>query len=235
MNLLKRIFGGKPANEAGVQAVDEKGVVSFPKGLAEPCQFKWLEVGPQNPFGVRVLDCRPFTQTATAFTTEKVIAERYNLLRASNGRDLISETIPHSVRFPASLRFPHNGAQPEGVVFKAPSMDFKWDIYIYDSVFLFARSWTGELRYRGFARVSAAEICVGEIECPRSDTDMAASHVYFLIATHAMRRLLPHRLPKETPEDPMTMARVSFSLFGRLGCYATFDDVTGVPITRPNL
>jgi hypothetical protein len=122
----------------------------------------------------------------------------------------------------------------EGIVFKAPSMDVKWDIYVYDSVFLFARSWTGDLCYRAFATVGSSEIHITGIECSRSDAKIAASHVYFLIGTHAMGRVLPHRLPEGTPEDPMTMATLSFSLFGNLGCYATFDDITRIPIKRPN-
>ena len=109
-------------------------------------------------------------------------------------------------------------------------MDVKWDIYIYDSIFLFARSWTGQLCYRAFATVGLSAIHVTEIECSRADAEIAASHVYFLTGTHAMGRVLPHRLPAGTSEDPMTMATLSFSLFGRLGCYATFDDITSIPI-----
>jgi hypothetical protein len=113
-------------------------------------------------------------------------------------------------------------------------MDVKWDIYIYDSVFLFARSWTGELRYRAFATVGSSDIHITEIECPRSETEIAACHVYFLIGTHAMGRVLPHRLPKGTPKIPVMMATLSFSLFGNLGCYATFEDITKIPLTRPS-
>ncbi len=196
-------------------------------------KFQWYEAGPENPFGIRLLDCRPLTHSVVATTSDRSVAERYNLLRASDGRDLITAPIIDSVRCPASLRFPHNGAVLDGIVFKAPSMDVKWDIYIYDSVFLFARSWTGELRYRAFATVGPSEIHVTEIECPNFEAKIAASHVYFLIGTHAMGRVLPHRLPEGTSEDPMTMATLSFSLFGNLGCYATLEDITAIPITRP--
>jgi len=45
-----------------------------------------------------------------------------------------------------------------------------------------------------------------------------------------MRRVLPHRIPRDVPDDPATIATMSFSLFGRYGCYATFDDITKIPI-----
>ena len=234
MNIFRRLFGKKSSEDGKLPRSQEQAVSLLPRGGGEDYRFKWYETGPENPFGVRLLDCRPLTQTVVATTTDRSIAERYNFLRASDGRDLIAARITDSIRCPASLRFPHNGAPLEGVIFKAPSMDVKWDIYIYDSVFLFARSWTGELRYRAFATVGASEIQVTEIECPQSDAKTAASNVYFLIGTHAMGRVLPHRLPEGTPEDPMAMASLSFSLFGKLGCYATFEDITGIPITRPS-
>ena len=134
------------------------------------------------------------------------------------------------MKVPTALEFPHNGAALEGIVFKADSMDVKWDIYIYDSLFLFARSWTGELCYRAVASVGASEVRITEIECAASDVELAPSHVYFLIGTHAMRRVLPHRIPPDVPNDAVTIATMSFSLFGRYGCYATFDDITKIPI-----
>jgi len=194
----------------------------------------WHDPGPANPFGIRVLDCRDVTWSMVAATADPKVAERFVLLRGSDGKELIGAPIPDPVRLPTSLRFPHNGASLEGVVFKADAMEIKWDIFIYDSVFLFARSWTGELCYRAVAKVGPTEIHITEIECPAKDAEVAASHVYFLIGTHAMGRVLPHRLPATTPHDPVTMATVSFALFGRLGCYATFENVTGIPIIWPS-
>ncbi len=201
-----------------------------PERRGQDYVFKWYDPGPENPFGIRILDCRPMTWNLVATTGDLAVAESYGRLRAANGRELIGVAIRDAVRFPASLRFPHNGAPLEGVVFKADSMDVKWDIYIYDSVFLFARSWTGELRFRAWATISETEIHVTAIECSEPDRELAAAHVYFLIGTHAMRRVLPHRVPCESSDAPETIATFSFVLFGRLACYATFDDITAIPV-----
>ena len=202
----------------------------FPKPRVPTPELTWYDPGPENPFGIRLLDCRAVTWNLVATTADRTIAERHVLLRDSDGKELVDAAIPDPVRLPVSLKFPHNGAPLEGVVFKAGSMEVKWDIYIYNSVFLFARSWTGELCYRAVASVGPTEIHITEIECSNSDAALASSHVYFLIGTHAMGRVLPHRLPNSTPDDPMTMATLSFSLFGRFGCYATFEDITRIPI-----
>jgi hypothetical protein len=224
MSFFGRIFGRNPSNDDQSKPKTDEG---------NGYNFRWYNPGPENPFGVRVLDCRPLTWHVVATTKDRTIAERYNLLRSNDGKDLIGAVIKDSMRFPVSLKFPHNGQKLEGIVYKADSMDVKWDIYIYDSTFLFARSWTGELCYRAVASVGQTEINITEIECSRSDAEIAASHVYFLVGSHAMRRVLPHQLPKDTPEDPMKMATLSFSLFGKFGCYATFEDVTRIPIVAP--
>jgi hypothetical protein len=166
-------------------------------------------------------------------TSDRRIAEQYARLRGSDGRDLISASIPDATRVATSLRFPHNGASLHGIVFKASEMEVKWDIYCYDSTFLFARSWTGDLCFRAAAVVGHEDIHITDIECRRSEAKVAASHVYFLVATHAMGLVMPHQVPGDTPNDPMVIATVSFSLFGNRGWYATFEDVTRLPIPRP--
>lgn len=193
----------------------------------------WHEAGPGNPFGLRVFDCRPMTTNVVATTEDPKIAEQYVRLRASDGRDLIARPIGDAVRIPASLRFPHNGAPLEGVVFKSDEMEAKWDIYIYQSVFLFARSWTGELRFRAWASIGPDEIRVSQIECDKAERELAADHVFFLIASHAMGRVLPHRVPCKPTDEPATIGSVSFSLFGRFAWFAAFDDITSIPLSRP--
>lgn len=195
--------------------------------------FQWHDPGPENPFGVRYLDCRPLTQTVTAWTEDPEIATRYTELRHCDGKNLISAAIPDAVRCPASLIFPHNGAALEGIVFKSPEMEVKWDVYIYDSVFYFARSWTGELHFRAFAEIGESEIRITSVECRAPDENVAVAHVYFILGSHVLKRVLPHRLPPDLPFRPRVMAILSFQLFGRYAWYATQEDITVLPISGP--
>lgn len=194
----------------------------------------WYEPGPDNPFGVRLLDCRPVAWEMVSTTGDPDIASRFVALRNSDGRDLAEAPIQDPVRVGTSLTFPHDGSVLEGIVSKAGEMEEKWDIYIYDSVFLFARSWTGDLIYRASASVGGDAIRISEVECPAAEAELAASAVYYLIATHAMGRVFPHQIPVSLDSgDPMTIAMWSFSKYGRLGCYATKADITAIPIERP--
>lgn len=203
-----------------------------PDNTSAEADLRWHERGPRNPFGVRFLDCRAVTWNLISTTGDPQIAALYTALRGSDGRDLIEQPIEDAVRVATSLRLPHNGAALEGIVSKSDTMEVKWDIYIYDSVFLFARSWTGEMRYRAVASVGATEITMSEVECRRDEADLAVSAVYFLLATHAMGRVLPHQIPAEmATADPMAIAQWSFAQYGRLGCYATTADITSIPVT----
>lgn len=211
---------------------NDKGSVSESPSHG-PAEFRWYEVGPDNPFGIRVLDCRPLTWNLVSTSRSPSVAERYVALRASDGHELVDAPIEDSVHMRTSLELPHNGAPLEGVVSKSDSMEVKWDIYIYDSVFLFARSWSGQLVYRAKAEVGSDAIRIAEIECPRSEVTEAASHVYFLLGTHAMGRVLPHRVPDGVGRDPKEVALWSFGQFGRMACYAAFEDITHLEIAHP--
>lgn len=199
-----------------------------------PETYEWCEVGDGNPFGVRFFDVRPLTWNVLAAMKDPTVAASFNRLRQTNGRELISAKIENSQRFDCNLQFPHNGQPLEGVVFKAGSMEVKWDIYIYDSVFLFARSWTGELGFRAFAQIESDRIQIRSVEASPNHLQLAPQSVYFLLATHAMKRVLPHSLPNDMPWDvPKAIAFTSFGLFGKYACYATPEDITKITLALP--
>jgi len=196
-------------------------------------ELKWYDPGQDNPFPIRILDVRSFTWNVLATTSDQRIAGSFNAQRHSDGREFIDTAIENASTVACHLVFPHNGDPLEGIVFKADSMDVKWDIYIYDSVFLFVRSWTGQLQYRAFANVGPDKIIIHTIESSASNVETARQAVYFLLATHAMGRVLPHTIPSDTPQNAQQIALLSFSMYGNRGCYATFEDITAIPIPVP--
>jgi hypothetical protein len=196
-------------------------------------QFKWYDPGPDNPFPVRILDVRSFTWNVVAMTSDAKIAATFSIQRNSDGREFIEKTIENARTIESHLVLPHNGDPLEGIVFKADSMDVKWDIYIYDSVFLFVRSWTGQLEYRALANVGPDKIMIHRIETSAEKIETAPQAVYFLLATHAMRYVLPHTIPRDTPQDAQQIALCSFAMYGNRGCYATFEDITTIPLNGP--
>lgn len=195
--------------------------------------MRWHEPGDDNPFPIRVLDVRGFTWNVIATTSDANIATSFNAQRHANGREVIDAEIENATTIDCHLEFPHNGDAVEGIVSKADSMEVKWDIYVYDSVFLFVRSWTGQVQYRAFAEITETCIRITRVECAREHQQIAVQSVYFLIGTHAMGRVLPHTIPQDTPDDPQRISLLSFSMYGKIACYATYDDITQIAIPRP--
>ena len=193
-------------------------------------EYQWYDPGDDNPFGVRFLNVRGLTRCVTSTTGDQHIAETFLAQRDSDGREFMGANIETPETLACELTFPHNGDTLEGIVFKAESMDVKWDIYVYDSVFLFVRSWTGKLQYRAFAEIGDSYIRIDKIETSSDHIKTAPQAVYFILGTHAMQRVLPHTIPRETPHDPQKIALWSFSMYGNLAYYATYEDVTQIEI-----
>ncbi len=196
-------------------------------------EFKWYDPGDENPFPFRILDVRGLTWNVVATTSDVKVAESFNIQRQTDGREFIDAELENSITVECNLFFPHNGDRLEGIVYKANSMDVKWDIYVYGSTFLFVRSWTGQLQYRAFAEITDTGILISKIEASADHIETAPQAVYFILGTHAMGRVLPHTIPREMPDDPQQIGLLSFSMYGNLGCYATYEDVTQIEITRP--
>src|SRR5437667_10541486 len=106
-------------------------------------QLAWL--GPeQNPFGLRVLDLRPFSTTMISATADPSIATRFGQLRTASGEEHRGRHPEDAVVTPCNLTYPFNGESRDGPLFKAQQMEDKWDIYLHDGHLYFARSWTRE-------------------------------------------------------------------------------------------
>src|SRR6185503_13037227 len=97
----------------------------------------WLERH-ENPFGIRVLDCRPFTRGMISTTSDPAIARRFLELRQSDGSDQRGARPQEPVETACELVFPSDGRSAGGPLFKAQEMEDKWDVYLYDDVLYFA-------------------------------------------------------------------------------------------------
>jgi hypothetical protein len=196
-------------------------------------QLAWLEPD-QNPFGMRVLDCRPFSTTMISATKDPNIAARFSQLRRASGEEHRGRIPEDAVVARCNLSYLFNGEFRDGPLFVAQQMEDKWDIYLYDGHLYFARSWTGELVFRATIEFKETEAVITEVEASRSkimdDPTLAVRMVDFLMKTHLYRKEAPHPLPQGFPEEKKTLALYSFSVYGRWAFYGSFEDTTKVRI-----
>jgi hypothetical protein len=190
---------------------------------------KWHPIGPDNPFNKKILDIRGFTQTTLALTKDREVAVLFDHLRQSLGEELINTAMDNSELVIANLVYPHNGAKLAGAICKAECMEDKWDLYGWDDVIYFTRSWTGELVYKAFVKIAGTTLTIYKIEYNSNDStkdrSLVINNVHFLVKTLALGAIHPHKVPMTLTTDD-AIARYSFSLFGRNCWYATFNDIT---------
>jgi hypothetical protein len=196
---------------------------------------RWVSAS-ENPFGVRILDCRSLSQSMLAVTQDPKVAESFGVLRASNGEQYRGRSPEDSETCVCDLRYSHKGNAQDGPVFKAKSMEDKWDIYLYDGHLYFARSWTGGLEYRATIEFDEDGATVNAVEARaalvQTDPFYPIAVVDYLIRSHLYRLPVPHPLPKSAVQDPWRLALFSFSQYGRYALFGTFADTTQLRMPR---
>jgi hypothetical protein len=196
-------------------------------------QLVWLEPD-QNPFGLRILDCRPFSTTMISTTKDPNIAARFSHLRSASGEEHRGRHPDDALIVPCNLIYPFNGESHDSPLFVAQQMEDKWDIYLYDGYLYFARSWTGDLALRATIAFKEKAAVITEIEANRAkvldDSALAVKMVDFLVKRHLYHQEAPHPFPQGIPEEKKTLALYSFSEYGRWAFYGSFEDTTTVRV-----
>ena len=199
----------------------------------ETFEMKWIEAN-DNPYKLRVFDCREYAVNSISTTQNEEIAKSFSSTRQSDGKEYIG-------------KFPHNGAKVEvdlnfytkifpgfengiadGVLFKAKSMEEKWDIYKYANFIFYVRSWTGEIIY--FSNYIDTDtgfkvdlIVLDDSKIDDSNPQFEFLVVEYLIHSHILNLTVPHPIPKTLKDDPESISAYSFSMFGNRGYFATYD------------
>ena len=225
--MLRRLLGAL----VGKGSAPEKRDTEQPAHLAG---LTWLDPE-ENPFGIRVLDCRCFTKNMLSTTPDTELAQRFLHLRNSTGEEYRGQVPGNLMAVSCRLVYAHEGSQgDDGPLFKAEEMEDKWDVYFYDGYLYFCRSWGGELVFRAKVEFSASEAIVTHIDADSKfvfgEEALALRQVDFLIKSHLHHLDVPHPLPAGIGDCPEEIAQHSFSAFGRWASYATREDT--VPAGR---
>ncbi len=192
-------------------------------------QGVWLEPK-QNPFGVRVLDCRAFCRLMISVSSDPEVARRFTELRHSGGTHLRGGTPANAQRvaYPLCYAASRKLAAPKnGPLFHAVTMADQWDIFLDGDWLVFARSWVGTPVYRAGVQFTESEMKVSPIELDGNeitDPEFAVRQVDFLIKSLLLEAEVPHPLPPGFPDDADRILIYSFKQYGRHAAYATFAD-----------
>ena len=112
-------------------------------------------------------------------------------------------------------------------------MEEKWDIYLYDNLVYFCRSWTGALALVAEISPNDTKLHIGRLWAPRSEvSELFVQQVDYLIKSHLYKLRVPHPLPKELQDHPSAVAHYSFSQYGRICCFGTFENTIGASLLK---
>lgn len=194
---------------------------------------RWLEAD-ENPYGIRVLDCRSVTGKLVSSSSEEGVVDRFLALRRYDYEQLDGRVPDNPVPLDCNLVYPEAEGFNEGLHFTAEVMEDKWDIYHVGEYLYFLRSWTGMLVFRahipgqeGAMAVDSIQVSAGVLS---GEPLYSICQVDFLIKSHLYRREVPHPLPLELPEDPASLVLFSFSQYGRWAFYGSYDDTSSIRI-----
>jgi hypothetical protein len=197
--------------------------------LESSLEPRWIEAA-NSPFGVRVFDCRAIATTMVASSPSHEVAELFMSTRDSDGTHLFGKHPTNPVKYDVDMTYPKESRTlpDRGVLFRASTMEEKWDIVIDDRVITFARSWSGEPVYlcdiseEGESYLVRTVVVSDDIIDPADD----GYHVHvvnFLLWSHVFDVVYPHPLPLTMPSDEDEILMHSFSAYGRRGWFATLD------------
>jgi hypothetical protein len=179
----------------------------------------------ENVWGLSVLDCTKNAESMMSTTGSREIAWKYAELRHASGQELPGIACQRTPSVPCELTYEIKNRPAYGPVFKSRVMEEKWDIYFYDELLFFCRSWGGDLIFRAAAKCEPPTLRVLQVEASQKITEkMAVREVDFLIKSHLLSATALHPLSLELGRDAQELVLYSFTCYGRRGLYGTSEE-----------
>ena len=97
-------------------------------------ELPWIYPG-DNPWGVKLLDLRPFTQTLLSTSTDPGMAANAVSYNGEDGTSFFGVQPQSSRQVPANISIPIDNLLQAGVLFVPKTMEHKWAIF-FDGLFL---------------------------------------------------------------------------------------------------
>jgi len=190
-----------------------------------PTEVHWLAAD-QNPWGVRVLDVRPVTETMISTSSDPQCAANAMAFRGKDGASFIGAQPVSNDSFSADLIYPIDKILADGVLFSPSVMEHKWAIYHHQAHILFVRSWTHKVHLIAGVQTEGDHIRITKITGAltgrnEEEPEFIVRAVDYMLRTHALRLPWPAPLPADLEHDTHAAAMWCFSAFGNRAQFAT--------------
>lgn len=198
-------------------------------------EIPWLSAG-NNPWGVPVLDLRPFTLKARAGSTVAEHAVNAVSFYTDDGTGFIGLETPVSRTVQAGLVYRIDRMLVDGSLFLPKDMDQMWAVFFHQNKILFVRSWSRQLKVTAEVQSEGNEIVVtklhGTFTSSDEDPEFSVRILDYLLRSHALGMEHPVPLQSGTNIPAEKIAQGCFELFGNLAHFATPHKLT---VPRPDV
>jgi Ankyrin repeats (3 copies)/Ankyrin repeat len=186
--------------------------------------LKWIEAA-DNPWGVRVLDLRPYTLGMLSTSTDPVCAQNAVSFGQDDGTSFIDELPPSHRNIKAQLVFPIDRILADGVLFIPRQMEQKWAIFYHREKIICVRSWLRKVQLIGSVAVHSDTVEITEIRgtfWQEGEEPGFTERLFdYLMRSHALDTAYPIPIPNGMEKDKNSVAMWSFGLFGNRALFAT--------------
>lgn len=186
----------------------------------------WIESS-QNPWGIKLLDLRPVTQTMLATSTDPQIASNALSYNAEDGTTFIDASPSDDTSISSNIIIPTDKMLAPGVLFIPQAMEHKWAIYYHNNTLIFVRSWLRQVIITAKAIQKENVLVIESIKgkfINNERPEFTRRLVKFLLVSHAINQVVPAPLPLELKSTPKDAALWAFSAYGNIAQVGVFDE-----------
>jgi len=183
----------------------------------------------ENPWGVQLLDVRPFTQTMLSTSVDPRCATNAVSFGQDDGQGFVGEIPQSDLRLAIDLRYPVDHRIADGVLFIPRQMEHKWALFVHQGTIICVRSWTRQVQaiahftvQDGYAQIYELH---GTLLPDHADARTNQRLLDFLLRSHALQLPYPVPLPVGLELSPDAAAIWCMAQFGKLALFATAEEV----------
>ena len=191
----------------------------------------WIEPS-QNPWGLKLLDLRPITQTMLSTSQNPQMATNAISYGGEDGTSFWGQKPNSNRTITSNLSLPIDGFLAPGVLFTPDTMEHKWAIYFDGEFLIFIRSWLRQVFAIAKTSQKNNQLIIESITGEFTERETEAfsnSFLNFLLISHSIEEVVPAPLPKELETNTKGAGIWAFSSYGNKALVGIFDDTFIAP------
>jgi hypothetical protein len=234
MSFFKKLFGkNNPEQKQEEQKVEkqvQESKATEPKRAAqkdespEETELSWI-AAEENPWGHRLLDLRPFSQTMISTSENPLMATNAISYGGESGTSFFGQKPENSKTIETYITIKIDKVLYPGVLFTPDTMEHKWAIYFDGEYLIFIRSWLREVFVVAKTIQKDNQLIIESItgEFTKDESpEFTETILNFILLSHTTGETIPAPLPAIFENDTDLAAKWAFSTYGNMAQFGVF-------------